>query len=239
MRVKPSPVAVEAFRINAPAELRMAVAAGRLALGEAVLQRLTHDAIVKKLQCTAPIAINFGSRLPQRRRLALLSPGNCLQRTADGTMPTDTPLRIAITFDIDWAPDWCVERCVSILDRFGVKATFFATHASEFLEEIKRRADMFEVGLHPNFHPGSSHGSGTAEVIEHCRGFAGTARSMRTHGLMQWSNLYALIANDFNLSEESRCDALVMATSDDKVAWLPAQIGIYKDHFPFAKQRLH
>jgi hypothetical protein len=112
-------------------------------------------------------------------------------------MPTDTAIRIAITFDIDWAPDWCVERCVRILDRSGVKATFFATHASAFLEEIKRRAGRFEVGLHPNFHPGSSHGSGAADVIGHCLGFAGTARSMRTHGLMQWSNLYALLADAF------------------------------------------
>src|SRR4029078_8334393 len=82
-----------------------------------------------------------------------------------------------------------------------------------------RRADMFEVGLHPNFHPGSSHGSGTAEVIEHCRGFAGTARSMRTHGLMQWSNLYALIANGFPQIET------------DVSTFLPGQRSYEASHF--------
>jgi hypothetical protein len=134
-------------------------------------------------------------------------------------MPTDTATTISITFDVDWAPDWCVERCVRILDRFGVKATFFATHASEFLEEIKRRKDRFEVGLHPNFHPGSSHGSAPAEVIEHCLGFAGAARSMRTHGLMQWSNLYALIANEFPQIET------------DVSTFLPGQRSYEASHF--------
>jgi hypothetical protein len=114
-----------------------------------------------------------------------------------GQMPTNPTIRTAITFDIDWAPDWCIERCVEILDRFGVKATFFATHASPALEEIKRRRERFEVGLHPNFHPGSTHGSETSAVIEHCLEFAADARAMRTHGLMQWSNLFALLANSF------------------------------------------
>jgi hypothetical protein len=52
-----------------------------------------------------------------------------------------------ITFDIDWAPDEFIEDTLSLLDAAGVKGTFFATHATPLLKNIKGH----EVGIHPNF----------------------------------------------------------------------------------------
>ena len=54
---------------------------------------------------------------------------------------------IAITFDLDWCPDEFLEDMLNILDKAGVKATFFATHATPLLANIKGH----EVGIHPNF----------------------------------------------------------------------------------------
>ena len=39
-----------------------------------------------------------------------------------------------------------------------VRATFFVTHESPALQRLKDRPDLFELGIHPNFLPGSTHG---------------------------------------------------------------------------------
>ena len=104
--------------------------------------------------------------------------------------------RIAITFDVDWAPDWCVELCLSACRKREVPATFFATHKSDILEDI-RRDPMFELGIHPNFLPGSSHGKTRQEVLDHCLDIVPEACAMRTHGLYQDSSLLHLIGNEY------------------------------------------
>lgn len=91
-----------------------------------------------------------------------------------------------VTFDVDWAPDWTVSLCADACAKAGVSATFFATHASPVITELAAD-DRFEVGIHPNFLPGSSHGVTTLEVLRHCLEFVPGARSMRTHALVQSS----------------------------------------------------
>ena len=54
-----------------------------------------------------------------------------------------------LTFDVDWAPDPVIEDTLSLLERAGVRATFFATHASAVLRDAA--AEGHEIGLHPNF----------------------------------------------------------------------------------------
>jgi len=39
---------------------------------------------------------------------------------------------IALTLDIDWAPDWMIEKVAEMLLKYGVKATWFATHRNKF-----------------------------------------------------------------------------------------------------------
>jgi hypothetical protein len=102
----------------------------------------------------------------------------------------------AITFDIDWAPDWAIALCRDLCREAGVPATFFATHPSDILIELQ--ADpLFEIGIHPNFLPGSSHGCSTEDVMAHVLALAPAARSMRTHALHQSTRIFAGILREF------------------------------------------
>lgn len=105
------------------------------------------------------------------------------------------PQQIAITFDIDWAPDWAVARCAALCRAHGVPATFFVTHPSPVLADLRR--DGFELGLHPNLLPNSSHGVTAEDVLDHCLELVPEARSLRTHALVQSSPFFALIADRY------------------------------------------
>lgn len=102
----------------------------------------------------------------------------------------------AITFDVDWAPDWAIEDCAQACAKHSVPATFFATNTSPFLTELLQDS-RFEVGIHPNFCPGSSHGEDPAVILAHCLEMAPEARVMRTHDLFQRSALLSLVGNSF------------------------------------------
>ena len=102
----------------------------------------------------------------------------------------------AITFDIDWAPDWCIRECRDICARLGVSATFFATHESAMVDELLSD-ERFEVGIHPNLLPNSDHGSEPAEVLDHILAIVPDARSTWSHALVQSTPLLALIADEY------------------------------------------
>lgn len=95
---------------------------------------------------------------------------------------------------MDWAPDWMLEDCLRTLADRRVSATWFVTHDTPVLEEILRRDDLFEAGIHPNCLPGSSHGATEQEVLENMFSLLPEAVSMRTHGLYQTTSFLALAA---------------------------------------------
>src|SRR4051812_2735731 len=96
----------------------------------------------------------------------------------------------AITFDVDWAPDFMVEECINTCAKAGIPASFYATHPSPILAEIASDS-RFELGIHPNFMPLSSHGSNYRDVLKYCLDLVPTATSMRTHSLYQDSRMFA------------------------------------------------
>lgn len=96
---------------------------------------------------------------------------------------------IAITLDVDWAPDFVIDWVSNKLIENNVKATWFVTHASPAIEKLRRRPDLFELGIHPNFLPGSTHGSAPEEILSHCMEIVPEAASMRTHDLVQSTQL--------------------------------------------------
>jgi hypothetical protein len=106
---------------------------------------------------------------------------------------TPWPERTAVTLDVDWAPDFMIEDVTEILVRHRVAATWFATHASPALDALRAESDLFELGIHPNFGPGSTHGDTAEEVLAHCLALVPEARAMRTHGLVQSSALLSLV----------------------------------------------
>jgi SAM-dependent methyltransferase len=85
-----------------------------------------------------------------------------------------------LTSDLDWASDYALQLFLDLVGEFGVKPTLFATHESELLR-VAHAKGQIEVGIHPNFLPGSSHGGDVLTVVDHlCRLFP-TARTFRSH----------------------------------------------------------
>jgi hypothetical protein len=92
---------------------------------------------------------------------------------------------VVITLDIDWAPDFAIDAVAKVLRDAGVASTWFVTHTSPAVEQLRVDRDLFELGIHPNFLSGSDHGSTTEEVLRHCMKLVPEARSVRTHALVQ------------------------------------------------------
>jgi len=85
-----------------------------------------------------------------------------------------------ITADAEWASEYALEDFLLILAARGIKPTLFATHASPLLEKAFAEGAI-ELGVHPNFLPGSTHGADIDSVIEHICGLFPQATTFRSH----------------------------------------------------------
>jgi peptidoglycan/xylan/chitin deacetylase (PgdA/CDA1 family) len=100
---------------------------------------------------------------------------------------------IALTFDIDWAPDAVIEDTLALLDAHGAKATLFATHETAVLDGLD--AGRIEVGIHPNFNPLLDGGGGSVDaVLDRMLEAFPAARGVRSHSMTQSSGLLAKFA---------------------------------------------
>ncbi len=105
---------------------------------------------------------------------------------------------VALTFDIDWAPDYMIEAALAVLDGCKVRATFFATHDSDLLRRVAAEG-RHEVGLHPNLSANSTQGKNIEEVIANLRRAYPGAVGQRFHVLaMSYRDLLWLGANGFS-----------------------------------------
>ena len=92
---------------------------------------------------------------------------------------------VVLTIDIDWAPDFAIDFLTEQLILSQVRATWFVTHMSPAIARLKQHSNLFELGIHPNFLPGSTHGGTPEAVLRHCTALLPEASSMRTHMLFQ------------------------------------------------------
>ena len=110
---------------------------------------------------------------------------------------------VLLTFDIDWSPDWMIDEVSAMLVEGRVKSTWFVTHASPAIDRLRKRDDLYELGIHPNCLPGSSHGSNEREVMQYVKAIVPEAVSMRSHNLYQTSAFLFMAARDFGMRLES------------------------------------
>lgn len=110
---------------------------------------------------------------------------------------------IAITIDLDWCADFMIELVAERLIAAKVKATWFITHRSPAIEELKTRPDLFELGIHPNFQPGSTHGETIAEVLRHCAELLPHATTIRSHRLFQSTRMLQEIMDHSDVQIDS------------------------------------
>jgi hypothetical protein len=92
---------------------------------------------------------------------------------------------IVLTLDTDWAPDFVIDDVADLLTESRVRSTWFITHDSPALARLRQHPEWIELGIHPNFMPGSTHGDTPEAVLRHCVEMVPSAQSMRTHGLLQ------------------------------------------------------
>ena len=101
-----------------------------------------------------------------------------------------------LTFDIDWAPDFCIEIILKKLRKKKIKGTFFLTHETDIISEIYNEGH--NVGIHPNFFDGSTQGNSKMNIVENLLSLSPNINSIRTHGLLQSTNLLYDIFKNFN-----------------------------------------
>ncbi len=107
-----------------------------------------------------------------------------------------------ITLDIDWAPDFILQLVADKLRAKKIKATWFVTHDSLTIQALAA-SDQFEIGIHPNFFPGSTQGAEPDLVMKYLLGIYPGAVSVRTHGLFQSSNLLKHLVDKYGIKYDS------------------------------------
>jgi polysaccharide deactylase WbmS-like protein len=88
---------------------------------------------------------------------------------------------LCFTTDIEWAPDWAIRTLFALADQYQIPLTPFLTHRSKFIDSELSATPSGDVGLHPNFLPGSTHGATVDEVIATTRALWPKAVSFRSH----------------------------------------------------------
>jgi hypothetical protein len=99
----------------------------------------------------------------------------------------DKPVFV-FTTDIDWASEHCIQTLLTAMQERGVVPTAFATHASPVLAAANAAGNV-NVGLHPNFLPGSTHGETHEEVLDHVFTLFPEARYFRAHAMVDDSHI--------------------------------------------------
>jgi len=95
-----------------------------------------------------------------------------------------------ITFDLDWAPDFILEKTLSILNSFNVPSTFFITHHSDSLKDFASSKDNIEVGLHPDLTFQSQQGKDLLDIKQFFLHSYNEPLLIRSHGNVLSTNLY-------------------------------------------------
>ena len=85
-----------------------------------------------------------------------------------------------LTCDLDWASEPSIESLLAIAERFRIRPTVFVTHRSDAVEQAAREGRV-ELGIHPNFLEGSTHGQTIEQVVGHVLALVPGAKAVRCH----------------------------------------------------------
>ncbi len=88
-----------------------------------------------------------------------------------------------LSCDTDWASDYALEQFDALLRDYEIRPTIFATGPSTVLNAMQRE-DRAEIGIHPNFLPGSTHGSEPTEIIDTLMNWFPGSEGFRCHSFV-------------------------------------------------------
>lgn len=109
---------------------------------------------------------------------------------------------IALTFDLDWAPDWAIVYTTGLLDKYGARSTWFVTNASPALKTHILSNENIDVGIHPNFSKESTQGKGSISIMKNLIKIVPDAVSVRTHGMVYSAGISKMFA-EYGLKYDS------------------------------------
>jgi len=110
---------------------------------------------------------------------------------------------IALSFDIDWAPDFIIDYTAELLIKKNIKATWFITHNSEAIERLSEHRDIFDLGIHPNFLENSTQGNTIKSVMDYVMEIVPNAVSVRTHGMYYSAQISEIFSSEYGLKYDS------------------------------------
>jgi hypothetical protein len=113
------------------------------------------------------------------------------------------------TADIDWASEHVISHSHAAVGGADLRITYFNTHPSQYLNELTVNGECSQL-IHPNFLPGSSHGSSYQEVMDYCRRLVPEADGFRTHRYFEVNDVLDEFANrgfKFFSNHCTRCES--------------------------------
>ena len=93
-----------------------------------------------------------------------------------------------LTSDTDWASEFAIDSLVDFTTGAGITPTVFVTHHSARLAAAAAKGDV-ELGIHPNFLPGSSHGADVDAVLAHVLALAPGTKLWRSHAFVDGTHV--------------------------------------------------
>jgi hypothetical protein len=89
-----------------------------------------------------------------------------------------------LTSDLDWASEYCIAHFLEFADRYAIKPTLFVTHRSDVALDAARDGRA-ELGIHPNFLPGSSQGDDEDAILNYLLEIVPRPAAIRCHRYSQ------------------------------------------------------
>ncbi|RXR30399.1 hypothetical protein [Sphingobium fluviale] len=74
--------------------------------------------------------------------------------------------RFVLTADVDWASEYSIRSFIDYTVSNDIVPTLFVTHQSAVIEDAAAAGEI-DLGIHPNFMPGSTHGATVDQVLDH------------------------------------------------------------------------
>ena len=99
-----------------------------------------------------------------------------------------------LTSDQDWAPSWAADRFLKLIGEYSLPVHFFRTNPCPSIDAAARNLATCTQGWHPNFLPGSSHGTNAEEVIQYMQSHFPSCRTVRSHTFVEGTSYWTALA---------------------------------------------
>ena len=108
------------------------------------------------------------------------------------TVAADPPTFV-LTIDQEWSSDFALEGVLAFARERGIVPTLFVTHRSVVAERAAARGEV-ELGIHPNFLPGSTHGDTVDAVLDHLLSRVPAPVASRSHAFVDGTPIALALA---------------------------------------------